>query len=553
MSGFDLESVRMARMPLASPRIRYLLILVVALVVVGSLAEAGIGNSAPAEAESRPSRHGAVTPATIAQAGPDLADRLAAAGAPQRATQRASGPDKRPNIVLISTDDQTVSDMRWMPKAVRYLGKEGVTFSRALSPHPLCCPARAAILTGQYAQNNGVKSNQDPFNFAALQNTTTLPVWMHRAGYQTAFTGKYLNGYGTKGKPQPGWDYWDAAMVNPYSYVGYQMYQNGDEQYYKDLNNVDYINQRVNTLVRDFSKDRRPFFIWASHVAPHGRLDKIKKIPSTAEALPPKRFATKFSNVESPSLRDPGYSETDVSLKNSLVQSKAQPSRAKINTVFRSRIRSLQAVDEGIVSLIRTLRQTGELANTYIIFTSDNGFLLGEHHLITKNVPYRQSLRVPMIVRGPGVPKGKIRTQRALMIDLAPTIADLGGATPLVTVDGVSLMPSILADRPLRDTVLIQAGPQTDADLPYGWWWRGVTTDRYTYARFFANGIEELYDHRYDPSEIYNVAEDPAYAEVLDELRARTQALVTCRSGAECSQGFGPLPEPTSTTTNRSE
>lgn len=550
MSCFQAVSSTLGPMRFDTARIRAVLILVLGLVVIGSFADAGVGHRSTADA-----RRPAVSQAESALTAPAVHTGTKAPKSDKAGGQGGSGPsaqplgqpgtrDTRPNIVLVSTDDQTASDMRWMPKTVRYLAQQGVTFSRALSPHPLCCPARAAILTGQYAQNNGVKSNQDPFNFAALQTHTTLPVWLHRAGYQTAFTGKYLNGYGTHGRPQPGWDYWDATMVNPYSYVGYQMYQNGNEQYYGSLNNVDYINRRMLSLVNDFSQDKKPFFIWASHVAPHGRLDKIKNIASTAEALPPKRFAHLFSDVDSPSLQDPAYREGDVSDKNSLVRSKSQPSKTKINTVFRSRIRALQGVDEGIVKLVNTLRRQGELDNTYIFFTSDNGFLLGEHHLITKNVPYRQSLRVPMMVRGPGIPKGVIRSQRALMIDLAPTIAQLAQATPLVTVDGVSLMPAIRHDAPLRETVLIQAGPQVEADLPYGWWWRGVTTDRYTYARFFANDLEELYDHQYDPSEVNNVADDPAYADVLRELRRRTQVLVTCSSGAECSQGFDAMPEP---------
>ena len=537
MSGFAASSPRMWRMRVDSSRIRAVLILVVGLLLVGALADVGISHRASADAERGVAAPADVVPTSTAPDAPDAKD---GAGQPL-----GGGGGKRPNIILITTDDETASDMRWMPKTMRYLAGQGVTFSRALSPHPLCCPARAAILTGQYAQNNGVKSNQSPFNLDALDTKTTLPVWLHRAGYQTAFTGKYLNGYGTHGKPQPGWDYWDATQVNPYSYVDYQMYQNGNPEYYGKLNNVDYINQRMLSLVNDFSRDKKPFFIWASHVAPHGRLDKIKGIPSTAEALPPMRFSRLFSDVDSPSLQDPGYVHDDVSNKNSLVQRKNKPTKAKINTVFRSRIRALQGVDEGIVDLVNTLKRRGELDNTYIFFTSDNGFLLGEHHLITKNVPYRQSLRVPMIVRGPGVPKGVVRSQRALMIDLAPTIAQLAGAKPLVTVDGVSLLPALRQDAPVRETVLIQAGPQTAEDLRYGWWWRGVTTDRYTYARFFANDLEELYDHQYDPSEIDNVAEDPAYAGVLAELRSRTRTLVTCSSGAECSQGFGPVPAPT--------
>ena len=185
--------------------------------------------------------------------------------------------------------------MRWMPKTVRYLAKQGVTFSRALSPHPLCCPARAAILTGQYAQNNGVKSNQDPFNFVALDTKTTLPVWMHQAGYQTAFTGKYLNGYGTHGKPQPGWDYWDATMVNPYSYVGYQMYQNGDAKYYRDLNNVDYINHRLVSLIDDFSATRS-----RSSSGPRTSPRTGASTRSRTSPRPPSRSRRRASSTASP-------------------------------------------------------------------------------------------------------------------------------------------------------------------------------------------------------------------------------------------------------------
>lgn len=520
-------------------RTRALLVLLVGLVVIGTLLHAATGprprvEAAPVEADVQP-----VAAPTSASSASSASSSSASSGSDPIA-------DERPNIVLITTDDETVSDMRWMPRTMHYLAEQGVTFSRALSPHPLCCPARAAILTGQYAQNNGVKSNKAPFNFAALQTGTTLPVWLQQAGYRTGFTGKYLNGYGRHGVPQPGWDYWDPTMVNPYSYVDYQMYRDGDQRRYRSLNNVDYINRRMRDLVTSFAGGDQPFFIWASHVAPHGRITPGRREHrSSASALPPTRFAHLFSDVESPSLRDPGYSDDDVTDQNSFVQSKKQPPAAKVNTVFRSRIRALQGVDEGIVDLVNTLRRTGELDNTYIFFTSDNGFLLGEHHLLTKNVPYRQSLRVPLIVRGPGVPKGVVRSQRSLMIDLAPTFAELAGATPLVTVDGVSLLPTIRDDAPLRETVLIQAGPQLPDDLAYGWWWRGVATDRYTYARFYADGIEELYDHQYDPSEIDNVATDPAYADVVAELRRRTELLVTCRSGAECSQDFDALPEPT--------
>ena len=448
-------------------------------------------------------------------------------------------------MVLVSTDDMTVSDLEWMPTTRRLLAGQGVSYEHALSPHPLCCPARAAILTGQYAQNNGVKSNQAPYNFVALDDTTTLPVWLENAGYRTAFTGKYLNGFGTDGARQPGWTYWDPTMFGQYAYTPFQMYNDGDRTWYRHVNNVDYINSRTVRLVDQWSGQDKPFFIWASHVAPHGRLDEANGIASTAKALPPARFAEAFAHASSPSLRDPGYRADDVSDNNSLVQSKTLPSVHRVNEVFRSRIRALQAVDEGVADLINALRRNGELASTYVMFTSDNGFLLGEHHLMTKNVPYRQSLGVPLIVRGPGVPQNEVRSQRALMIDLAPTIAEIAGADPLVEVDGVSLLASLAHDTPLRETVLIQAGPakQTD-DGGRGWWWRGVTTPRYTYADFYGDRVEELYDHEIDPAENINLADVSAYADVLAEMRRRTAALVDCIGPAACSQEFGQDPRP---------
>ncbi len=462
------------------------------------------------------------------------------------ATDPGSDGD-RPNIILVTADDMTNSDLAWMPTLRALLTDQGVSYAHSLSPHPLCCPARAAILTGQYAQNNGVKSNQSPFNYEALQKDTALPVWLHRAGYRTGFTGKYLNGFGTNGPRQPGWDYWDPTMIGQYAYTPFQMYNDGNRTWYRDVNNVDYIADRVVDLVDRWSDKDEPFFIWASHVAPHGRLDQANGISSTAVAYPPRRFRHLFADVQSPSLSDAGYLDDDVSDNNSLVQSKKLPTVAKVNQVFRSRIRALQGVDEGLAAMVDALRENGELDNTYLFFTSDNGFLLGEHHLVTKNVPYHQSVEVPLIVRGPGVPAGAILDGRALMIDLAPTFADIAGATPLVTVDGVSLLPSLEQDAPLRETVLIQAGIAKQADDGgTGWWWRGVTTPRYTYAQFYADQLEELYDRRLDPSENVNLSDDPRYAGVLAEMRSRTAALVDCVGPGECSADFGGDPLPSS-------
>ena len=467
-------------------------------------------------------------------------ERAAASASPAR----QAGPSHRPNVVLILTDDMTESDLRYMPRTRKLLGRRGVTFPNMLSPHPLCCPARAAILTGQYAQNNHVKANQGKYAFAALDAKHTLPVWLHRAGYRTGFIGKYLNGYGRHGRPQPGWTYWDPSIGGQYAYEGFRMYRDGHPRFYRDINNVDYVNQATQRLIRAWAPGRKPFFVFASHVAPHGRVDPTTH-KASAVALPPKRFRKMYRHARPPSLRDQGFNE-DIRDKNHWLRRKHSRKIpvSHVAHVFRSRIRALKGVDQGVAKIVKTLRATGELRNTLIIFTSDNGFLLGEHRLLTKNVPYRQSLHVPLLMRGPGVPRGATRKQFALMIDLAPTIADVARARPNLRVDGTSLIPTIRRNRPLRETVLIQAGPQTPPDRRYGWWWRGVTTSRYTYAYFFAEQFEELYDRRLDPSENTNVAKHPYYRRTVAELRKRAAALRSCSGTASCSRAWGPVPGP---------
>lgn len=463
---------------------------------------------------------------------------------PAPLTARAGGG--RPNIVLITTDDMAVSDLRWMPRTRKLLARQGVTFRNALSPHPLCCPARGGILTGQYAQNNGVKANQGQLAYPALRTRTTLPVWLQRAGYRTGFTGKYLNGFGTRGRPQPGWSWFDPSILGQYSYEGYTMWRNGRPQRYGGLNNVDYINSTVEDLVRSWAPGNRPFFIWASHVAPHGRIDAQRGIAGTSIPLPPRRFRSKFRGLRSPSRKHPAFNEADVSDKSRWLRRKrSRPLPAsRVDHIFRARIRSLQGVDAGVAKLVKELRRAGELDNTYIFFTSDNGFQMGEHRLVTKNVPYQESLRVPLLVRGPGVPRGHGRDQLALTIDLAPTFAAIAGARPRVKVDGASLLPTMRQGRALRDTVLIQAGPQERADRRFGWWWRGVTTERYTYAYYFAEGFEELYDRKYDPGETRNLARHPFYSRVTSELRGRTAALRGCSGYRSCSRGWRAVPGP---------
>jgi arylsulfatase A-like enzyme len=208
---------------------------------------------------------------------------------------------------------------------------------------------------------------------------------------------------------------------------------------------------------------------------------------------------------------------------------------------FTRRIQSLQSVDEAVARTVRVLRETGQLRNTVIVFTSDNGFLLGEHRWIGKDVPYEQSLQVPLVVRGPGLPRGVTRRDTVATVDLAPTFVDLADASPTVPLDGRSLLP-LARHRAATgwQDLLIQNGPRLGEGDGVGWSYRGVRTRRYTYVEYARYGTE-LYDRRVDPHELTNVAGQPAYRDVQRELQRRAHALQNC-AGKSCRRDFGPLP-----------
>jgi arylsulfatase A-like enzyme len=196
----------------------------------------------------------------------------------------------------------------------------------------------------------------------------------------------------------------------------------------------------------------------------------------------------------------------------------------------------------GVGKIVETLAEQGELANTYIVFTSDNGYLLGEHRLEEKIWAFQESVRVPFLAFGPGLPAGARRKQVVSTIDLAPTIAAMAGVRPGRKVDGVDFRPYAVSNRSLRRTSLIQAGPRGSLGTKE-WTYRGAYTPRYTYLRWNRTRFLELYDRQRDPYELRNMAKDPRYRAVVAELRRRTASLVKC-AGPGCSRDFGPMPGP---------
>ena len=469
----------------------------------------------------------------------------------QLAKNQPSPAGDRPNVVLITTDDMTARDLRWMPKTRELIGGDvGVSFADSLSPHPLCCPARAQMLTGQFAQNNHVRTNSSPYGgYHRLDNRNTLPVWLHRAGYQTAFMGKYLNEYGRPDRHlvPPGWTSWHGLVANTYDYDDFTVNANGRLRRHEGTYQTDYYANLTDHLLPRLASRDRPFFLWQSHVAPHDACPIEVVGPRKCWGPPTSSPAYDGSagGVAAPQRKSPAYNEADVSDKPRHIRRKPHMGREKrqrLTQDYQRRVESLRSVDDTVARTVDALEDAGELANTLVIFTSDNGYLLGQHRVHGKVLPYEPALQVPLMMRGPMVPAGVRRPATTGTLDLAPTVLAAADAQAGLTVDGRNLLPVARGSRPGWDTMLIQGGPRTPAAGPQ-WFYRGVRTDRYTYVEYPRTGQVELYDRLRDPAQLRNVSGWAAYADVQSALRQRLQQLEDC-SGQDCRRSFGPLPTP---------
>lgn len=459
------------------------------------------------------------------------------ASSPAQSAGDADADRDRPNIVFVMTDDMRDDDLRYMPHTRELIADKGLDFTDAISPHPLCCPARAELVTGQYAQNNGVQHNVGPFGgFQALDPTHEVSSWFDAGGYRSAFIGKFLNGYSADEVRPSGWSRWDALVSGVYDYRDFGLADDDETpENFRDSYVTDVISERTDDAVRDFSERHEPFLIYSWHLAPHYRIDD-----SGQKSLPPAEPEDRgrFARAEPPALGEAVFNERSISDQPRTFRNRRVSDVQDVVDEHRARLRSLQSVDRAVESLVRTLRETGELDNTYIVFSSDNGYALGEHRFIGKNVLSQPVLQVPLLVRGPDVPHGATSDLPVTLVDLPATFAGLGDVSPGWMVDGTSLEPTLHSqDQPFRDTTLVQTGEESGD----GWAYRGVRTSRYLYGMNGSDGF--LYDRLRDPQELVNRVDDPAYAAVRAQLEQRRTQLLSC-SGWTCNQQFGPLPDP---------
>jgi N-acetylglucosamine-6-sulfatase len=462
-----------------------------------------------------------------------LAALLALALAPAAAAAK-------PNIVVLETDDQTLASMSVMPKTRALLGDRGTTFTRSFANYALCCPSRATLYTGQYAHNHGVLSNTPPSGgYTRLDKSNWLPGWLQAAGYRTMHVGKFLNGYGVLAPPTevpPGFNDWHGT-VDPttYRFYGYTVNENGTLRTYgaagePDFYSTDFFARRANELIAAAAPSRQPFFMSVAFVAPHSGAPAEPDDPQNhATPAPAPRHGNAFSTVPLPLA--PSWNEADVSDKPAAIQRRPPIGAARAAAIqedYQQRLESLLAVDDAVESILLALQAAGELDDTLLIFTSDNGFFHGEHRIPTGKLwPYEPSIRLPLYMRGPGVPEGAVRRQLVTNADLAPTILDAADARAGRAQDGRSLFDLLEDPRGQWGRELLIEGGNNQ-----GLTFAGLRNYRWKYIEY-ATGEAELYDLESDPDELVSRHADPAAARVRAAMAARLAGLRGC-AGRSC-------------------
>ncbi len=452
----------------------------------------------------------------------------------------ASQNRARPNIILMLLDDKRFDDLAAMPAVQSLLVDRGTSFTNFMVTTPSCAPARASILRGQYLHNHGVMRSQGEFGGFGRFHTlghekSTVATWLQEAGYTTALIGKYLDHYPydedfpasvTATYQPPGWSEW-AGVTNE-GYNSIVINENGELNAYRGKRHystdvfankaVEFITQAVSTT--------RPFFLCLTPRAPHG------------PAKPAARHASAFARTSAP--RPPSFNEPDVSDKPAWVRalpSLSDNDAAQIDDYYLDRLRTLLAVDEMVTTLIETLSKAGTLDSTFILFTSDSGYHLGEHRASQeKGSPYEESILAPLVVRGPGVPEGKIAAALASQADLAPTFAAWAGVEAPDFVDGRSLGPLLNggpAPRTWRETVLVELFTDRPQDSTGNTGFQALRTEELIYVEYLT-GERELYDLVQDPYQIDNLASEanPSLVRALSKRLARMTACTadSCRA-----------------------
>ncbi|MBV9990874.1 MAG: sulfatase [Alphaproteobacteria bacterium] len=442
-------------------------------------------------------------------------------GTPARAG-RARRRAGKPNLIHICADDMRYDDFALMPNLRRIFRHAGIKFGRHTVSFSLCAPSRAGMLTGLQAHNHGVLGNRKGgYEVYRTLEDNALPVWLTNAGYFVGHVGKFINNYG-KIAPKhvpPGYADWRAMASEKLDYTDFLLNENGT---LVDYDHGEYTTEVFTQKALNFlGMAPEPFalFFWPN--APH--------LPAT----PAEQDKGSFANVDMPIT--PNFNEADVSDKPRAIRDLpllTPEEIAAVQDIWRSRAECLQSLDRGIAAIVSALTTAGQLENTHIVFTSDNGFLLGEHRVgDDKDLVYEESTRVPLVWRMPGGAAGA-RDNPVTNIDVTAAFVELSGASAGRVLDGRSLVPLLMdAKAPWNTAVLLQC-TQT----------RGLATQHYRYAVWPETGETELYDLSTDPYELQNRSGTHEYRKVEADLAQAFAALDQCE-GTGCAW-TGKFPRP---------
>ena len=531
------------------------------------------------------------------------ADRAGAAQ--QSATQK-------PSFVVIQIDDATLDqlyaslnvggiDVQAMPYTLSLIAGRGITFNRYYVPYPLCCPSRVSLLTGRYAHNHNVRGNVPPnggfTGFKARQAySNNLAPWLQAAGYRTIHIGKFLNGYGDEpfdeGKDvPPGWNAWHSVLradTNHYFY-GYTLNDNGlldgpfgdpgswDTREYGERDDFGCPTAPLNGKPCFYETDvfnriayeemvgtspEQPFYLQLDYTAPHGDFRR----PAGPE--PATRHYNTFAGAPFPHDRSQGFNEGSVNDKPRFIREAPYLSLNEIHTYrvyYQKALESLRSVDEGVKMVVDTLGSLSRLRNTYVIFTSDNGFFYGEHRLTGgKFIAYEPATHLPLLIRGPGIKPGTSTGELAANIDIAPTILELAGASATKSIDGRSLVPymkdpALRSRRPILfesfvETADVEANGQPTAPAERARTktgasasivappkdYLGIRLGPYKYIEW-PSGEKELYDITKDPYELNNIVRVRNLSPIRAFLHAQLVRLEAC-VGRTCQETTPKMP-----------
>jgi N-acetylglucosamine-6-sulfatase len=506
----------------------------------------------------------------------------------------------RPNVVVVLVDDLEMGTFRTMlakgllPNIKSRLVDQGWTFDNSFVSDSLCCPSRATFLSGQYPHNNHVKSNIPPDGgVTAFDDRSSLATWLQGAGYWTGLVGKYLNSYGrdptapvtSSLNPQyvpPGWSDWQG-FTDPGAYTAYDyiVNVNGTLVDHRPFGEVFWNYHTDMVTLRDLrffdravtGHGTQPFFLLSTPISPHYHLvDRdhatiYEECPGAGGMQAPFNSGNLFGMTLRPAARfantvfgdttnyllpqPPNFNEADVSDKPAWIQSRPLLGPIDLDCLQKQywrRIEAMRAVDDQVGSIFSYTDSKGLTANTVFIFTSDNGYMMGEHRLTEKLVPYEESIRVPLVMRVPWDTSAHHVTDAALNNDLAPTIAAIAQAAPGRPVDGRSLLPILQGTSlPPRNEFLVEqftGGPDAANPLfvkafgdfpllPSPVFTIRLINPPRMYS-LYDMGAREYYDLSADPYELNNVASDPARQAEIQQLNNLLNYMKTCAGSVSC-------------------